>query len=225
MTTDSKAYKIIDILTHTISVIEQDGGFKGNSNTGYAGDTPGYRSTKDKVKSFFNNPTPSTYEDRVHFEAKEIFNYFRETKPDDTNEFLTNLYVLAQTDEVAERYLGYVVAMVPTYRKQQEQKMQETEYVNSDYVGVVGKRSNFFLKLISRQYVKSMDCSIFTFIDRRKNLIKTWVDAEKVEKFNMATGDCIDMTAFVRKHEMNKNNQLRETFINRVKIIENKGQA
>ena len=70
-----------------------------------------------------------------------------------------------------------------------------------------------------------MDCSIFTFIDRRKNLIKTWVDAEKVEKFNMATGDCIDMTAFVRKHEMNKYNQLRETFINRVKIIENKGQA
>ena len=28
----------------------------------------------------------------------------------------------------------------------------------------------------------------------------------------MATGDCIDMTAFVRKHEMNKYNQLRETF-------------
>ena len=47
----------------------------------------------------------------------------------------------------------------------------------------------------------------------------------KLKSLIWQTGDCIDMTAFVRKHEMNKYNQLRETFINRVKIIENKGQA
>ena len=155
---------------------------RGNSNTGYAGDTPGYRSTKDKVKSFFNNPTPSTYEDRVHFEAKEIFNYFRETKPDDTNEFLTNLYVLAQTDEVAERYLGYVVAMVPTYRKQQEQKMQETEYANSGLCRCLLVRGLiFFLKLISRQYVKVNGLFQYSHsLDRRKKLNKRHgVDAEK----------------------------------------------
>ena len=223
MTTDN-SLEIVNVIAKAISVIEQDGEFRGNSNTGYAGDVPGYRSTKDKVVSHFKSPTPETYEERIWTEAKEVLDYFR-NRAMHTNDFMTNLIVLSKSDEIIVKNIGYIVAMVPTYRKQQMKDAIASEYANSDYLGVVGKRREFFLKLIERQYIQSMECSLFTFIDRRKNLVKTWVSADKVEQFNMSEGDCVDLTAFVRKHEKNKYNNLRETIINRVKIVENKGKA
>ena len=60
-------------------------------------------------------------------------------------------------------------------------------------------------------------------MDRRKNIVKTWVNIDKDEAWNFQKSDCIDLDAFVRKHEANKFNDIRETYINRIKIIVNKG--
>ena len=52
-----------------------------------------------------------------------------------------------------------------------------------------------------------------------------YVTYDKHEAWEMKIGDCVDLDGFVRKHEINKYSDIRETFINRVKVIENKGAA
>lgn len=50
---ENRQQKIEIVIAHAIKVIEDDGGFIGNSQSGYAGDANGIRSTKDKVLSIF----------------------------------------------------------------------------------------------------------------------------------------------------------------------------
>ena len=80
--------------------------------------------------------------------------------------------------------LGYVVAMVLTYRKVKEIDNHNKEFAESDYVGVVGKRQNFFLKLLDKKFIHNNDSYLYTFMDRRKNLVKSWVTSEKDEAWS-----------------------------------------
>jgi hypothetical protein len=218
--------KLIEVVSVAISVIEQDGGFKGNSNTGYAGDTPGYRSTKDKVIQFLTKFEGPEVTEAHRDKALDVIKYFQviHTKRpmDQMSDFLKELNKLSVKEEVTPSLLGYAVAMVPTYDKF---KQDEEFFKYSEYVGTVGKRENFFIKLISKKYITGAECYLYTFIDRHKNVVKTWVTMDKEEAFKMSINDCVDLDAYVNKHEANKYNEVRETYINRIKIIENKGPA
>lgn len=218
--------KVVDIIAKTIDQIMLDGEFVGNSNTGYRGDAPGIRSTKDKIVEYYNTPAQKQFNDAVWKETFNVYSYFQTLVPKETeSEFLHKLVAICQNEEVDMKDLGYVVASVPTYRNKKKKEDIESEYANSTYVGIVGKRQNFFIKFLSKKFIPAADCYLYTFVDRHKNLIKAWVSIEKDEQYNFVEGDCIDLDAYVNKHEANKYNALRETVINRIKIIENKGQA
>jgi hypothetical protein len=226
MTTDNNLYKLIDIVSCSVAIIEQDGEFKGNSNTGYAGDTPGYRSTKDKVIQFVTKFVGPEVTEEHRLKALDVIKYFsviHERRPlSEMSDFLKELNKLSVKEDITKSAIGYAVAMVPTYDKF---KLDEEFYKNSEYVGVVGTRSNFFLKLLSKKYIRGAECYLYTFMDRRQNVVKTWVTMDKEEKFGIQVKDCVDLDAYVNKHEANKYNEVRETYINRIKIIENKGAA
>jgi|TARA_R110000822_G_scaffold63911_11_gene157118 hypothetical protein len=216
---------LIQLLTRAIWQVETDGEFIGNSNTGYRGDTAnGIKSTKDKVAHFYNNPIELGVPEEMFDEAHRIVKHFRELSVDEwTKDFIKECYEIAQNPAVNMSKIGFVVAMVPTYRKKLEIDNHTKEFEDSDYVGVVGKRQNFFVKFLSKKYIATNESFLYTFMDRRKNIVKTWVNIDKDEAWNFQKSDCIDLDAFVRKHEANKFNDIRETYINRIKIIVNKG--
>lgn len=234
MTMDNN-FKIIDIITRALYEIDRDGQFIGNDRSGYRGDGYGTKSTKDKVVEFVHrqqqapNPDYTIQSYDENFEGKLsisqlVVDYFRYMKPSQ-NEFINTCIALSLQDTCTEKAIGYIVAMVPTYLKGKERDAFNQAHKNSDYVGVPGKRKNFFVKLLQKHHMQDHESYIYTFCDRNKNLIKTWVTYDKHEAWEMKIGDCIDLDGFVRKHEINKYSDIRETFINRVKVIDNKGAA
>nr|BCU99723.1 MAG: hypothetical protein CM15mV30_0160 [uncultured marine virus] len=48
------------------------------------------------------------------------------------------------------------------------------KYGKSDYVGVQGKRKNWFLKLIEKKKTNYEGLFVYTFVDRQNNLHCTW---------------------------------------------------
>tara|TARA_B100000085_G_C18447231_1_gene473300 strand:- start:175 stop:852 length:678 start_codon:yes stop_codon:yes gene_type:complete len=225
MTTDN-SFNLYEVVAIACSVIDNDGEFKGNSNTGYAGDTPGYVSTKDKVLKFLNKQEGPEVTEAHKAKAMTVIEYFKgiKDKRPSLTDFLLELYNMAKSNDskIPQNRVGYAVAMVPTFDKY----MKDEEFLkNSDYVGVVGTRMNLFIKLIEKKYISGAECYLYTFIDRRQNVVKAWMQNDKDERLNLNLGDCIDLDAYINKHEANKYNQVRETFINRIKIIDNKGKA
>jgi hypothetical protein len=220
MTTDNNKFNLLEVVSIAVSIIEKDGEFIGNSNTGYAGDLPGFRSTKDKVITFLKKFEGTAVTEAHVAKAKEVIKYFSDCVTD--NQFMQTLNKLSSEETIENKMIGYAVAMVPTYDK----SMKDLEFLkNSDYVGVVGTRENFFIKLISKKYIRGAECYLYTFMDRRQNIVKTWVTMDKEQSFNLNVNDCVDLDAYVKKHEANKLNSVRETYINRIKIIDNKGAA
>lgn len=220
---DNKVYKLHEVVAIACAIIDNDGEFRGNSNTGFAGDTPGFQSTKDKVLKFLRKQEgPSVTHDNI-VKAEAVISFFANVKRPDMNEFMTTLKEMSSAlTDIPENRVGYAVAMVPTYDRM---KRDEEFLANSEYVGVTGKRQNLFLKLIEKKYIRGAECYLYTFVDRRQNVVKTWVTYDKKDAFNFEVGDCVDMDAYINKHESNKYTEVRETYINRIKIIENKGQA
>ena len=223
MTMDNKVFKLHEVVAIACAIIEHDGEFRGNANTGYAGDTPGFQSTKDRVLKFLRSQQgPSVTPDDI-VKAEAVISYFAKVNRSDMNDFMQTLKEMASTlNDIPENRVGYAVAMVPTYDRM---KRDEEFLANSDYVGVTGKRQNLFLKLIEKKYIRGAECYLYTFVDRKQNVLKTWVTYEKKEAFNFEVGDCIDMDAYIAKHEANRYTEVRETYINRIKVIENKGTA
>lgn len=224
VTMDNSKYNLLEVIGRAIYQIDLDGEFIGNSNTGYRGDSPGYTSTKDKVIGYFERPIRQQLENKVLSEAQSIREYFKKVT-DPKTDFMMNCVEIANgEDEIPKSKLGFAVAMVPVYRKKMEQDSFVSQFINSEYIGVVGNRRNFFIKLLEKRFLNSHGSYIYTFVDKRGNIVKSWVTPEKDEEWNLSIKDCIDLDGYVRKHEANKYTHIRETFINRIKIIDNKGQ-
>ena len=224
---ENRQQKIEIVIAHAIKVIEEDGGFIGNSQSGYAGDANGIRSTKDKVLSIFRQEKVPSIDGNYVKQALEVKEHFKglhmKNDAPKHSEFLKSLNRIAQSDHVVEKEMGYVVAMPPSYQSIKDKKEFEARYSGSDYVGNVGERQNFFLKLLEKKFIGAAECELWTWTDKRNNIVKTWVTMLKTEEWQIQIGDCVDLDAFVRKHEANKMNNIRETYINRLKIIDNVG--
>lgn len=94
----------------------------------------------------------------------------------------------------------------------------------SEFIGVTGSRKNLFIKVTEMKFISSTGVYIYSFTDRRGNVVKSWVQEQKHYDWKLELGDCIDIDAYVNKHELNTYTQIRETYINRIKILENKGK-
>ena len=226
---ENRQQPIVNVIAHAIKIIEEDGGFIGNAKSGYAGDANGIRSTKDKVLSIFRQDNVPKVDGNYIKQAMEVQEHFKSLHMKNDapkhSEFLKSLNRIAQSEHVTEKDMGYVVAMPPSYQSIKDKKEFEMRHSNSDYVGTVGERQNFFLKLLEKKFISAAECELWTWTDKRNNIVKTWVTVLKAEEWRVEVGDCVDLDAFVRKHEANKFNNIRETYINRLKIIDNVGSA
>jgi len=92
-----------------------------------------------------------------------------------------------------------------------ERKLSET----SEYVGTVGKRCSFNLSVISKRYLSKHDSYIITAKDEHGNIVKFFVGYHTLTLPEV--GDEMDITAYVKSHEVGRFNGAKETTINRIK--------
>lgn len=90
----------------------------------------------------------------------------------------------------------------------------------SQYLGPIKYRGRFFLKLEKR--LKFNAFIIHVMVDRsgRKS---TFYNIKNEKNVSINEGDCIAVTATVSKYKVYKNEP--QTYLNRVVLIENKGNA
>ena len=202
MKKNTMQYDVEDILIRALEWVIVDDGYiskGGNSNS---------KTTIDKVKQDLLNNTPS---------------------PQIPSEWAEKQVKIASVDAISWKQVGACVSMVQAYDNMVEKQKAHDEYFakygKSDYVGVQGKRKNWFLKLIEKKKTNYEGLFVYTFVDRQNNLHCTWVTPEKDESWDINLNDCVDLDATVKGHKLNKFTGVRETWVNRLKIIDNMGST
>jgi hypothetical protein len=135
------------------------------------------------------------------------------------SEFDEKVYKLISTKTMDSAELGLVAALPKTYfsnvawdkQAAYERKLSET----SEYVGTVGKRCSFNLSVISKRYLSKHDSYIITAKDEHGNIVKFFVGYHTLTLPEV--GDEMDITAYVKSHEVGRFNGAKETTINRIK--------
>jgi|TARA_B110000438_G_scaffold21592_1_gene19567 hypothetical protein len=91
---------------------------------------------------------------------------------------------------------------------------------DNQYLGPIKYRGRFFLKLEKRLNFNAF--TIHVMVDRagRKS---TFYNIKNENNVSINEGDCIAVTATVAKYKLYKN--VPQTYLNRVVLIENKGNA
>ena len=134
-------------------------------------------------------------DDEVLTEVEAILKYFKEI--DANNDYLHNLQVLANSDYIDGRNIGYAVSMVPTYNKHIQKVIEKkrrdnqraVEAETSNFVGEVGDRieiANPGVEIITsweNQYGMTIR---YKLTDESGNVLmwdcSSWIDDHKVVK-------------------------------------------
>ena len=222
MKKNTMQYDVEDILLRTLEWVIVDGGYiskGGNSNS---------KTTIDKVKQDLLNNTPSPQIPSEWAEKQvKIVEFFKNITI--KTDYDATIKAIASVDAISWKQVGACVSMVQAYDNMVEKQKAHDEYFakygKSDYVGVQGKRKNWFLKLIEKKKTNYEGLFVYTFVDRQNNLHCTWVTPEKDESWDINLNDCVDLDATVKGHKLNKFTGVRETWVNRLKIIDNMGSA
>ena len=103
---------------------------------------------------------------------------------------------------------------------------QIAECRNSEYIGTIGKREEFFVKVIKKFVVKSTGGTAFKFRTRTGNFGIFYMMSPVEDDQTGVVGDCIRIKGTPKKQEvsmytddMYDNAQLKVTQLNRVEIL------
>ena len=87
----------------------------------------------------------------------------------------------------------------------------------SEYVGTVGKRSNFFVKVENIRNITSVGSNLYcTTVRDTSNIVKFFGNDE------IEVGDTVEIGAFVKSQTVSDFHGGKETMVNRIKIISEK---
>lgn len=94
-----------------------------------------YTTLEDWEKECIKSDAASTQK------AKEMVEWFKSLpeKEREANNFMHSLNVLLNSQQISGRDLGYVIALIPTYQRAQEQKLKATSKTN-EWIGVPGQK-------------------------------------------------------------------------------------
>lgn len=116
--------------------------------------------------------------------------------------------------------IGIVATIPMSYHlaKQREQfdDLLDTLRLKSDFFGEIKKRYNLNLKLISKKYIRSKHIWVINCIDDDNNMF-FYFDKED-NQYNI--NDYMKIRATVKKHELSKFTQCKETHLSRVSYVD-----
>jgi len=138
------------------------------------------------------------------------------------SEFNEKVLKLINTESIPVVDLGLVSALPKAYfssiqwdkQAEYERELAET----SDYSGTLHKRCEFTLSVISKRFIPKHSSHVVTSRDEDGNLVKFFIGG--YNNLSCEVGDIMEVTAYVKSHEVSKFNGAKETVINRIKIID-----
>lgn len=138
------------------------------------------------------------------------------------SEFNEKVLKLINTDSIPVVDLGLVSALPKAYfssiqwdkQAEYERELAET----SDYSGTLHKRCEFKLSVISKRFIPKHDSHVVTSKDEQGNIVKFFVGG--YNDLTCEVGDVMEVTAYVKSHEVSKFNGAKETTINRIKVLQ-----
>jgi hypothetical protein len=120
---------------------------------------------------------------------------------------------------------GFVACVWATMEREVNWKKKQEEIkvasANSDYIGSLKKRAEFFVKLVGKKYSDNVGCYIYNVKDRRGNLGVFFSSDSDLAEVN----DCFLAKMTPKRHSVNNYHGGKETVFNRVKVLDNVGRA
>ena len=154
-------------------------------------------------------------------EVIEVIDWGREQKG---NDFFYSLRDILSKEEITSNQFGFI-ACLPFLKRQaegreaQKQELAKTT-ANSEWIGKVGKRSEFFVKLTSKRFLNNYDSWIYSTVTKEGNLGVFFSQKD----FEIVEGDCFVMKATPKRHQISNFHGGKETMFNRVVLKEVVGQ-
>lgn len=226
-------FDIDSVLHATLAVMKERGGeFISAKKAAETGGTPTSKWVLQKLRS---DPANSKFSlPEFEEEVRAIRDHFWMDPNPSSDYFISRVKEILGTGVVTETMIGFIVALPHLYtqkvKRTSELSKIADKYSQSSYIGEIGTRDEFFVKLVSvHNFEKEgQQLTLFKVADQLGNFGFFFA---KAGTLNDADGkpiidifDCFLMKATPKKHEIGKTG-VRETQFSRVRIIENVGKG
>ena len=134
-----------------------------------------------------------------------------------TNDF-ENTAMKHLENDLLDRLGVAIVASLPNSvnrAKLQEELKEKTE--DSVYVGELGTRCRFTIKVNDIRFIANHGINLITAIESDKNVVKFFYANDPVSN-GIEIGETLNIAAFVKGQDVSKYSGVKETMVNRVKV-------
>jgi hypothetical protein len=114
---------------------------------------------------------------------------------------------------------GFVACVYATMDREANRKKNKKAASNSDYIGSLKKRAEFFVKLVGKTYSDNVGCYIYKVKDRKGNLGVFFSNDSDMAN----VGECFLAKMTPKRHSVSDYHGGKETVFNRVKVVQNVG--
>jgi hypothetical protein len=153
--------------------------------------------------------------------AEEIIHYLKglsfKALERKLTDFETNVLNFVGSETVGKDQLGIAASLPNVYRNKLEADTwtsREAELARtSDYIGAVGKRSEFTAKIENVRFIAKTESYLISCSVEDKNILKFF---SGVKTGNV--GDTVKLTGFIKSQGVSSYSNAKETMINRIKV-------
>ena len=141
---------------------------------------------------------------------------------DKGNDFQDKVLDIIASDNVKALQIGVLASLQHTYHaaiereKRKKHEMQLAE--ESSFVGEQRKRMIFDVVVDMVKPVKDGSLYIMTFLDKSNNVLKSFSPEDPANN-GIVAGASLQMSCWVKAHQINKYTNGKETMVNRIKIL------
>lgn len=193
----------------------------------------GCKSTADKVQAIFRKSVNDvsyidikTFPNKIQTYVNELIDWVQnsprliDNSPDGYDSKVKSIYSAIQ---VADKDIPLAVSTIGMYDRSIQKKNMNSIIVDSEYVGELEKRDEFFVKLIDK--INKDDYILYKCITREHNLCVFTKSINASPNFKVELGDCFLIKATPKSHVISRyDSGAKQTQFNRVAFIKNYGQ-
>jgi hypothetical protein len=233
----SSTFNVNTVLHATIKVIEDQGGkFVSAQKSRETGDLPTSHFVIQKLQSVKN--ADDLIDPKNQEEVQAIIKHYKESPAVD--DFATKVKEILTVGVVSERMIAFIVALPHMYSQKKDRIVKlakiADKYTSSTYIGEIGQREEFFVKLVETQeFVKTdpntgvtQNLRIYKVADQLGNygyfFAKAGSLADAEGKPIVDLYDCFLMKATPKNHAVGRTG-IKETQFSRVRIVQNIGKG
>lgn len=231
-------YNVKVVLHATLVVMEEHGGqFISGKKAEQTGELPTSHFVVKKLQTAPHESLINMANDAL---VQEVITHFKSVAtPASGDDFLTKVKEILSIGSVSERMVGFVVALPHMYTQRKERvgnlSRIADKYAQSNFIGEVGNREEFFVKLIDTTDIQKKDDSgavqnltIYRVTDQLGNYGYFFSKLGSLANLDgtpiIKHFDCFLMKATPKKHGVG-NSGIKETQFSRVRIIQNIGKG